>query len=150
GGLLGQLHATGRALRRPADRSRDRLFYRLDALVDRGVIGRTAAHEAGVLARRFAPTRAVYGLCHGDFCGENMVIRAKGRPCVVDNETVGIDLHDYDLARTWYRWPMDTERWREFIAGYAERRDTRSFLRHFPYWVVRVLVDAMHFRLGFG
>ena len=150
GRVLGQLHAARPARAGSPGQSQERLFSRLDELVDRGVIGRGPARHAAALARRFAPARGSQGLCHGDFCGENIVMRTDGSPCVVDNETVGVDLHEYDLARTWYRWPIDAERWREFVAGYAERRDPRPFLNHLPYWVVRVLVDATHYRLRFG
>lgn len=150
GRVLGQLHATRPARGGSPGQSQERLFSRLDDLVGRGVIERGRARQAAALARRFAPARASYGLCHGDFCGENIVIRADGSACVIDNETVGVDVHEYDLARTWYRWPIDAERWREFVAGYAERRDPRPFLSHLPYWVVRVLVDATHFRLRLG
>ena len=34
------------------------------------------------------------------------MIRPDGALCLVDNETVDLGPLDYDLARTWYRWPL--------------------------------------------
>ena len=150
GSVLGQLHATRRARVASPGQSQELLCSRLDDLVHRGLVERGPARQAAALARRFAPAQASYGLCHNDFCGENLVLRADGRPCVVDNETVGFGMYEYDLARMWYRWPIGAERWCAFVAGYAERSDPRPFLSHLPYWVVRVLVDSAHLRLSLG
>jgi len=119
----------------------------LAALVERGALDAGLAHRAEALARRFAPVRASCGLCHGDFTAENIVIRPDGAPCLVDNETVDLGPHDYDLARTWYRWPLAPEPWAELLAGYGEVRSPAPFRAHFPYWAVRVLVDAARYRL---
>jgi len=142
GRALARLHTARPAWVQAPAESPQGLAGRLDDLVDRGLLERASAVYAAALTRRFAPARTSSGLCHGEFCGENIVIRPDGSPCVIDNETIALGFHDYDLARTWYRWPLGAERWGEFLAGYAKARDPGPFLSHFPYWAVRVLVDA--------
>jgi thiamine kinase-like enzyme len=86
------------------------------------------------------------GLIHGDFCPENMVRTAAGQILAVDNETIRLEALDYDLARSWYRWPMSSDQARCFLDGYATRRSAEPFLQHFSYWAICALVDSAVFR----
>ncbi len=93
-----------------------------------------------------APVTATAGFVHRDFAPGNLVLSPEGRPVAVDNTTLGIDLHDFDLGRTWYRWPMTADEWTAFARGYRRERSPDAFDAHFRFWAVAALVDAALFR----
>jgi Phosphotransferase enzyme family len=96
------------------------------------------------------PIEFEVGLIHGDFCPDNFVRTTENRIVAVDNETLRFEALDYDLARTWYRWPMDGAQASAFLDGYRTRRSPETFLRNFPYWAICALVDSAVFRAGAG
>jgi Ser/Thr protein kinase RdoA (MazF antagonist) len=120
----------------------------LDAgrLVRARLLDETAARDAAALARASAPTSAEWGLCHGDFCAENLLIVPERGLHAVDNETICELWHDYDLARTWYRWPMDAAGFEAFLSGYRAHRQPDEFVAHFRFWTVCVLLRSAMFR----
>jgi UDP-2,3-diacylglucosamine hydrolase len=65
---------------------------------------------------------------------------------MVDGETLSIDALDYDLGRTFHRWPMERVQRGAYLAGYSDRRRPASFVRHFPFWTIMVLIDSALFR----
>jgi hypothetical protein len=69
---------------------------------------------------------------------------------VVDNESLLVYACDYDLARTWYRWPMTRVQRQAFLAGYRRYRDPGLAAARATYWTILVLVDAALFRLRAG
>ena len=121
-----------------------------DRLVAAGRLDPAAAREAASLARQSAPAIAEWGFCHGDFCAENLLIVPALGLHVVDNETICELWLDYDLARTWYRWPMDALSFREFLDGYRLHRAADEFLAHFAFWTIAVLLRSAAFRLRNG
>lgn len=147
GRLLVQVHCSEIAKEVRPNRELNQLETAVEALVSKGVVEESEAYAALHMARAATPASWECGLIHGDFCGENLVLDATGAPHVVDNETLDHNAYDYDLARTWYRWPLPARMWEAFLAGYSEHRDTRHFLQHFDFWVVRVLVNSLCFRL---
>jgi hypothetical protein len=86
------------------------------------------------------------GVCLVDYCPENIVLRRQGEPCLIDIETVSIAPCDYDLARTWYRWPMTGEQCDAYLAGYRDHRDASAFLVHAPFWHIAALANGALFR----
>jgi hypothetical protein len=128
---------------------RSRLGRALDELVEREALDSGEAARALELAVARAPCSAEVGLGHGDFCPENIVVRGR-RLQVVDNESVLVHACDYDLARTWYRWPMGPARRKAYDDGYRRHRDLAGFVTHLPHWATLVLVDAALFRLRAG
>jgi len=123
--LLGALHATravgGRKLPlsrrvRPLVRRAERHLTRLVAA---GAVGNAERHLIERSLDRFAPEQALAGVTHDDFCDENLVEDASGRLFAVDNEHMGIGFLEFDLARTWYRWPMPVEAWARFQDRYS-------------------------------
>jgi thiamine kinase-like enzyme len=123
--LLGRLHArTALPDRRflrvgataPLARKTERRLETLRAtgLVSSAEVGRLLdALHAGL------PERAARGPVHGDLCAENLVVTPDGRVVSIDNERVRIDFLDYDLARTWVRWPMRAAAHDRFERRYA-------------------------------
>jgi Ser/Thr protein kinase RdoA (MazF antagonist) len=93
-------------------------------------------------ARMHLPCTAARGITHGDFCAENLIVQPSDGIYVVDNETLQVDALEYDLARTWYRWPMGPDQWAAYGEGYSEHRGLTDFKAHFPYWSVLVLLEA--------
>ena len=78
----------------------------LSELVAAARIARSDAAELGRLLALGLPASSRWGLTHGDFCGENLVVRPDGTVASIDNELVGRGFLEYDLARMWYRWQM--------------------------------------------
>jgi hypothetical protein len=75
------------------------------------------------------------------------VIDGEGRVWIVDNEGLGFGALDFDLARSWYRWPLAPELRQAFYRGYGEHRPVDSLRAHFWYWAISVLVASAVFRL---
>ena len=154
GTFHGRLHAT-----EPPDALRRRHAQSGDAapailrdctadLLERGALAAGDARRIAELALARVPGNASVGYFHGDLCPENIVIPAGGgRFHVVDNENLSIKPHDYDLARTWHRWPMSPGLWRIYLEGYRTMRSPADFEEHFPFWTCLVLVEAAVFRL---
>jgi aminoglycoside phosphotransferase (APT) family kinase protein len=107
----------------------------------------TDARRLLVLAREHSPTRTARGIVHGDLCAENIVVQSPERLFVVDNETLHVAAPDYDLARTWYRWPMLAADWRRYLSAYAEQRSPAQFEAHFVYWAALVLIESARWHL---
>lgn len=140
--------------RRPsprASRSREhpeaRLRRDLDALVSAGWLGRAEAAAAEEVASRHAPDDWAVGIVHDDFNHENLIHTEAGDVAVVDNETLSIGACAYDLARTWYRWPMSAAQRAAYLEGYQRHRSAEEFEIHFPFWAVIVLARGAAFRL---
>jgi hypothetical protein len=152
GVLLGALHRTpvpAEDVRQGQERwSRwpDRLQRDLDRLVARRAVDPATGALAMAAAKAAAPAGIAFGLVHGDLCLENIVCH-EGEIRVVDTEDLRVYACDYDLARTWYRWPMTAPERQAFYDGYHEHRDSRGFLDHFAHWAVIVLVESAAFRL---
>ena len=139
-----------------AVRQADQLLARLKGdttiLVEAGELETDAAAEAHALASEYFPGEASTGIIHNDFCPENMVLDASGTPVCVDNATLTFGPHDYDLARTWYRWPMSPGESEAFLCGYETHRSRASFERHFVFWSICMLTAtaANRMRVGLG
>ena len=93
------------------------------------------------------PGEPTLGIIHKDFCAENIVLAPDGALVCVDDATLSTGPHDLDLARTWYRWPMQARESAHFTGGYQEQRSLAGFLRHFRFWATCVLVGSAATRL---
>lgn len=127
-----------------------RLCDGLDELVTLKALRAEEAVSARELAGANAPSGLVPGLVHGDLCAENMLIDAEGRMHVVDNESVAVHAPEYDLARTWYRWPMTAAQRAAYEDGYGRSEARTRFDAHFTFWAIVVLVESAAFRLRVG
>jgi hypothetical protein len=153
GALLGRLHRMAAPASNPRRTVEPRwIDESLDAgrLVRARLLDETAARDAAALARASAPTSAEWGLCHGDFCAENLLIVPEHGLHAVDNETICELWCDYDLARTWYRWPMDAGTLETFLEGYRKHRQPHEFIAHFRFWTICVLLRSAMFRQSNG
>jgi hypothetical protein len=126
---------------------RTRLACQFDQLVVHGALSKKEKNEAIGVALRHEPENLNLGLVHNDLCSENLVLSPTGRVWVVDNETLSIDSYDYDLARTWYRWPMDRLQLEAYLDGYDRHRSSSDFKAHFVYWAMTALAGSALFRL---
>jgi hypothetical protein len=124
-----------------------RLKRRLLELARARVLDESEAGRAFDVALGYAPDAYDFGFVHRDFCAENVVVRPSGEVSVVDNETLAVDAYDYDLGRTWYRWPMSGAQRRAYLDGYQSYRSLKDFLAHFPYWTITAIVEGAVFRL---
>jgi aminoglycoside phosphotransferase (APT) family kinase protein len=127
-----------------------RMAKALGVLVDGARLDITEARRAETLACEFEPRVVERGLCHGDLCAENIVIDGDGRVVIVDNDSLAVDAWGYDLARTWYRWPMTATERRQYMAGYGPASHLVHVAAYFIHWAIVVLVEAAAFRVRVG
>lgn len=155
GGIQGQIHAADAAAlcltsSSPVSVEASELEGRIDELVRRRSIERAMGDDLLALATSPSSQLVVeghVGVIHRDFCAENLLLAPSGRIHLVDNESIDVGPLDYDLARTWYRWPMGQQERTAFWEGYGRYRDPESFASSFAYWAVTVLVESCLFRL---
>jgi hypothetical protein len=153
----GAVHATVHLQPLPEQqkrRSAGRLKWRSPVLAERaaalgaaGVLSSGDVALAIEVARQYAPQSADLGLSLGDFCPENAIVRDSGQVCFIDHETLAIEHCDYDLARTWYRWPMSRVQRSEYLGAYAALRPVTAFLAHFPHWAIGAMIFGAAYRL---
>jgi hypothetical protein len=118
----------------------------LSALAADGIVTESESRAALAVARRFAPGRCRIGIVHRDLCARNMIERSSGEICLVDNETMIVGACEFDLARTWYRWPLPREAREAYFQAYVRAHDPSAFLAHFPFWALAVLADSARMR----
>jgi hypothetical protein len=140
GALLSEIH--GLIEREEVSSSDDRLagwFQDIERWIEElRRAGSLSDEQAGrVLARadETRPARATWGLRHGDFCGENLVVSDRGL-CCIDNVSVGPGILESDLAQTFYRWPMTTRERERFLLGYRQHAVPTAFLDHECFWMI--------------
>jgi len=122
-----------------------RLRGDLDNLAGGGALPGGEADDIWATAAAHAPVDCTVGLILGDFCAENIVHDADDRLTLIDIETLGIGACEYDLARTWYRWPMSAVQRRVYLDGY-DGAPAAAFVAHFPYWTLSALASGAVFR----
>lgn len=128
-----------------AERQR-KLIHGLKGLVRAELLSAGESARLAALAAAAAPASGAMGISLGDYCADNIVCRADGEPCLIDLETLTIAPSDYDLGRTWYRWPMSAAQRAAFLEGYRRHRDPGPFLAHRSFWYATALVEGALFR----
>ncbi len=152
GQFLGRLHTCcQRPLPRPTTSPTDllRLGEDVQQLQSSSVLSRQEAVDLQHQLQEMMPRKVQRGIIHKDFCGENLIVRPSGAICCIDNLTMSRGPYDFDLARTWYRWPLAPAEWQTFLDGYAKFRSPAEFLQNFGYWSRRVILAAAAFRLKY-
>ena len=155
-GLLAALHGTHADQhegtgREPTDGWRTRTEDGLRTLAGRDLLAAGSSRTLGDALERHDPRRAVIGIGHFDFCGENMVVDGHGRLCVFDNERVGPGPLGFDLARAWYRWALPPGAWAAFLEAYrAAPGSAAGAIDELRFWVIAVLVHSACLRLDAG
>ena len=152
GNLLGRLsqvtlppELTKPKLLKP-DHQLARTLRHLSTLADRGQISRNTAEKLEKTVVENFPSCLDTGLVHRDFCADNLVINMNGALFSIDNEDMRHGYLDADLARSWYRWPMETWQRNEFISGYESHRKIDKFLANEWYWSIRTLCASAYYR----
>jgi hypothetical protein len=122
GALLGRLHA--RPLGPETAPDVDTARWSEAAAADLALLGEAqilaTAERVAVAAaiRNHDPGRARVALIHKDFCGENLLVDARGELRIVDTEVLAIEPIGFDLAWTRHRWVLPTPSHACFSAGY--------------------------------
>lgn len=156
GAILGELHARSSARSGPSrepvvsDDGRDRVEAGLAELARGGAIPARDAERLTRVALDARPAVSETGLIHADFCARNLLLDPDGRVWSIDNETLDHGFFDYDLARSWYRWPLRPPERAAFYEGYARFRSLESYRRSFPYWAVAAILVSVAFRRRMG
>jgi thiamine kinase-like enzyme len=151
--LLAELHAKKTVVGQPLHGLRSTAAWRNTAercLREICAVGALDEPDALLIRdalQRLDPQRAIFGLAHTDFCGENMVVDRTGRLRVVDNERVGIDALGFDVARTWYRWALPGPAWERFRSVYAARAQLTEPLETVGFWGLVAVVHSAALRL---
>ena len=153
GAILGAVHAipapgvAGPAGQLPVTRL-EPLRRRLALLADAGLIDPPAAAALAGRAEADLPDVGAPSIVHRDIAPENAIRAIDGRLRVIDNTTLDVRAPDYDLARTWYRWPMDPPASAAFGAAY--RRWRTPPMRGLLFWRIDVLVEVIDWRRAAG
>lgn len=154
--LQGKIHLTeaadllaGEPPLRMSDEAVD-LGRRIDRLTARKAITRHEADRLTELAISQIPQECQIGVVHRDYCAENLLVSDAGDFYIVDNEAIRIGPFDFDLARTWYRWPMSPTERAVYWESYGEHRDLSSFSSSFLFWAIDVMVRSALYRLQGG
>jgi hypothetical protein len=151
--LLGSLHAVERVRARPVKETvstqpvREALEADLRTLRDVGSIDEDRARQLLAAAAGHDPCVAAASVIHKDLCPENLVVDSHGALRAVDNEWMTIGPTGFDLARTWYRWPMSDPTWRTFLSAYARFVDPGPALAHFTFWRIAVVSKSARVRV---
>jgi Ser/Thr protein kinase RdoA (MazF antagonist) len=90
------------------------------------------------------------GLIHADFCADNMIVTGEGDIVVIDNEQLRVGALDYDLARCWCRWPMNSAQREAFCRGYEQYRSLQQFAQNQTFWAIRALTLSIQVHYGHG
>ena len=152
GALLAGLHARttliGETLleRRDTQDWRARSEADLQSLTDASALDAAAADRIRAELEALDPRRALFGLIHSDFCGENMLIDGVGRLRVIDNERLRVDALGFDVARCWYRWSLPPAAWEDLRSAYAGALRCSEPLDAFAFWQRVVLVKSAALR----
>ena len=157
GSLLGALHRIDFAEFEAGDPAAPALPRSADAFEklgrDADIVSGARVLDPGLIRSALAaatesrPRETALGIIHKDFCAENLVLSAAGSPVCIDNAGLSVGPLDLDLARTWYRWPMDPPSRALFVEGYRAHRSAAGFLEHFVYWATGVLFGSIAWRL---
>jgi Ser/Thr protein kinase RdoA (MazF antagonist) len=140
GDLLGSLHRV-----RQSTRATEGIPDRVGAMLD----GAVRPAEATALVERVRsglPSRASWGLTHGDLGQDNVVMTPQRTIVAIDNENVRPGFLDHDLARTWYRWPMSGESWRRLERAYARHRTPASDPAEVHAWCIAAVAKSVWVR----
>jgi hypothetical protein len=119
---------------------------RLVNLAGRGALARDEVGAALHVLQQLAPPTADVGITHNDFCADNLVEVPGGLLVLVDNEGLRRGFLDYDVARTWYRWPMPDEGWRAFVGRHRSWRPAAFADDHERFWRMAAVVKSAHLR----
>ncbi len=123
-----------------------RLRSSIGHLVSRHALTRREGDDLGELALSHAPRAIDRGLTHNDYCSHNILLTPGGSLVVIDTETIGIGPYEFDLARTWYLWPMKPAERAAYWDGYSRHRDPGDFASSFLFWIIDVMVRSALFR----
>lgn len=153
--LLGSIHAARATLGGGTHSRRTSALVastrrRIADLEARGALTRPQMSALLHAMQQFAPSTAEVGLTHNDLCAENLVQDARGRLLLVDNEGLRHGFLDYDLARTWYRWPMREPDWQAFTGRYQSWRAHPLDAERRPFWRIAAVVKSAHLRAARG
>lgn len=119
----------------------ERVRTDLDRLCIRSLLSETQSEVAEALCASSTPETYSTGIIHGDF-GPHSVVNDGTRLIAIGHARLGIEALDFDLARTWYRWPMTPDQQIAFLDGYGTQRDAGSFQKHFCFWAISVLTRS--------
>ena len=149
---LASLH-TSRAIPLPdaarateTERLHDRVAGQVTRLRAVGAIDERERERLIGALGQFRPGNAVVGVTHNDFCPENLVEDAHGTLFAVDSGGMRVGFTEFDLARTWFRWPMEEGSWAAFVRRYG-RRSALPDERHAPFWRIAAVAKSAHLRV---
>jgi aminoglycoside phosphotransferase len=111
-----------------------------------GVLDAGDSERLVSLLHGLRPREGEICLAHGDFCGENLVLTADGTLCSVDNEALGFDFPEMDLARAILRWKITTSARKAFLLGYEMELPDSLFRIHERYWTMVSLIRSIRYR----
>lgn len=151
GMLFGRIHSTI-PIEQVTGSWQQELLYRLRHslrwLTQLDWIRRRERDEFLRLLLAHVPLRGHWGLMHGDFCSENMVVSGNQVVCI-DNMTVRPGLLEMDWAKTVNRWTRLSSQLAAFSRRYAPRHVFDSFRQDRHFWRLASLIRSACWRAQF-
>lgn len=153
GALLGSVHSAqvdlnGETRRWTPDIRLRNVIGRLDQLSSLGRLRQRDNERLARLVEARVPKAASTGLIHRDLWPRNIVVDADRHPHVIDNGSLALGAHEFDLCRTAYLWPMSESHAAAFDDGYRAAAGIK--VERSVFWTVDVLAEVALFRLLAG
>jgi thiamine kinase-like enzyme len=130
--------------------SLDRVKTDIQKLKQKGLLLSGSAENLIGMVEQDIPVDLEMGIIHTDLHPGNMVVTPDGKIVVIDNEHLDIGPLDYDVARTWSRWPMNGSQRKVFRTNYEEFRSFEPFLTHERFWAIQSLSRTASIQARFG
>lgn len=152
GSVLGRIHAVEidsvKDVPAPPDTAAmlATLDANLETLARAGALPEQSRGALQRIAWEEQPAEMGKGLIHTDFTLENFVLDGSGQYRVIDNEHLMAGALDYDLVKTFYRWPMTPGQQRAFCEGYGQHGDVSGALSHGVFWSILALAQSARVR----
>ena len=123
----------------------NRLEKKISCLIEKEVLTQDEGKKLLRLAQLNSFNSFDICLTHGDYCLENIILNTVNNLFIIDIENISITALAYDLARTTYRWEMNSELRKVYLESYSKIRNPDDFLRNFSFWIILVLVESTIF-----
>jgi len=121
----------------------------LTSLVARSALSAVQAKGLEDEMKRTLPDKALRGVIHHDFCGENLVLNTPRGIVSIDHEWLCVGFLEFDIARAISRWNLTDASCATFLRAYDSEGGPGSH-EQLRYWLLASRVFAAEVRVRRG